>query len=782
MKCKTCGYEVRESLTHCPMCGTRVNPDPVSSSAATTELSWNTKDFPKPKEMTDINMSWPEFNNKGNTASISEEEITAALEKKKPVALMAEDASEGYVSIPDKKENAAEKAGKEAEAEKPAEKDAAKEQPYWYTQKFTATGVMQTGPAWPMAPGAPQSYPATAKIETMTLSDPIPIVPGASGTQENVNKAFTLSDLIKESQQRPEDSVRPSGSGFYTFQRKNDEFQKLLDREYDRIHAMHGDDYDPLRGTVHPFASDQPVKAKELSAFEKLLLDEEEQASEETPAQRFFSQGPAQPDKEAPVEELKDPEVPEIEVPTGDPTKFDIEKIEQTIRDLEQQEVIAEHNRSERKKRLEKMAAAREAYFRSLDAAEGKAPMDYTAPKAAPEPAVKAEPAPSVRTKPTPVPKVDLDNTRLFESVGTEVAEPTREIPVGGILEAITGEKPARAAALAAAAPAVSSEPFKTVVFKRITEDAEDRAKRYEQADPFAVAEPSEKVMTPEELEAELRRPSDDPFDKLMSDFRSTARTTIAGAKDAERLATKYDLGEDLKGLDAAEGVAELYEEPAAEGPAEAPVEGPAAEPAEEPTAEPEGPAEEPTAEPAEEPAAESAEPVIEQPAEPAEPAAEPETPAEEPAAEPAEPVIEQPAEPEIEQPAADQPEVPAEQPAEAPVTEQPAAPAEPTQEFEPVSDDTSSLAFLYENGGAETPAEDEPAEEETGSRHIFLKIIIAILIICALFELIVLGMSRFMPDAQATQSIVSIEEVIREAIVSAFNSVVNAIKGLFGN
>ncbi|MBQ1712023.1 MAG: hypothetical protein II024_02200, partial [Firmicutes bacterium] len=73
-------------------------------------------------------------------------------------------------------------------------------------------------------------------------------------------------------------------------------------------------------------------------------------------------------------------------------------------------------------------------------------------------------------------------------------------------------------------------------------------------------------------------------------------------------------------------------------------------------------------------------------------------------------------------------------------------------------------------------------AEEEPGSRHIFLKIIIAILIICALFELVVLGMSRFLPDAQATQSIVSIEELIREAIVSAFNSVVNAIKGLFGN
>ena len=130
------------------------------------------QDFPKPKEMEDINMSWPEFNTRTNTVSLSEAEISAALEKNRPVTVMSEDASEGYVSIPDRKE--------EKPAAKPApvkEEPKAEEptRPYWYTQKFTATGVMQTGPAWPMAPGDTKpSYPATAKIESMTHLQALP--------------------------------------------------------------------------------------------------------------------------------------------------------------------------------------------------------------------------------------------------------------------------------------------------------------------------------------------------------------------------------------------------------------------------------------------------------------------------------------------------------------------------------------------------------------------------------------------------------------------------------
>ena len=56
MKCKVCGCEVGPTQTHCPMCGARVSADD-EVIRATRELSWSTKDFPKPKEMEDINMS-----------------------------------------------------------------------------------------------------------------------------------------------------------------------------------------------------------------------------------------------------------------------------------------------------------------------------------------------------------------------------------------------------------------------------------------------------------------------------------------------------------------------------------------------------------------------------------------------------------------------------------------------------------------------------------------------------------------------------------------------------
>lgn len=705
MKCKICGCEVGPTQTHCPMCGARVSADD-EVIRATRELSWNTKDFPKPKEMEDINMSWPEFNTRTNTVSLSEAEISAALEKNRPVTVMSEDASEGYVSIPDKKDE--KPAAKPAPAKEESKADEST-RPYWYTQKFTATGVMQTGPAWPMAPGDTKpSYPATAKIESMTLSEPMPITPVQP---DPASMEFTLRDIIPERAPRQQDT-QPK---FYTFQRKNDEFQKLLDREYDRIHAMHGDDFDPLRDTLHPFQSEPTVHAQELTEFEKLLMEDVPAQTEETPAQKFFSQSPEIPR----VEETVDPEPPaEVELPAGDPTKYDIEAIENTIKELESQEVIAENNRSLRKKRLAAMAAAREAYFRSLDEVAGGKDPDLAAREVAEAvEAAKKDPV-------TPVSDATFINLDAPES-----SEPTREIPVGGILEALAGIGTVRSAAMAVKeAPMITADPASTRVFRRISEDAEDRAKLYEQPE-------ESEAPAAEEAEAPvMQEPSEEPLpeksiDDLLAELRSEAakaaesipeektaeeqpteeisgpaqeeqpaedaaqvieetpqRAHVAGAADAELLATKYDLEEELSGL-------------------------------EETPAEEELPAEAVHAE---------------------------ESPAEEPEANEEHPIEEQPAEEE--------------------------KPLDVTQQFDPNA---------AEGAGKEDQDSDEEddEEEEVPSKHIFLKIVIAILIVCAVFELAVFGFSKLAPDAGATQALIQIEEAIRAALASAFE----AVKGLFG-
>ena len=722
MKCKVCGCEVGPTQTHCPMCGARVSADD-EVIRATRELSWNTKDFPKPKEMEDINMSWPEFNTRTNTVSLSEAEISAALEKNRPVTVMSEDASEGYVSIPDRKE--------EKPAAKPApvkEEPKAEEptRPYWYTQKFTATGVMQTGPAWPMAPGDTKpSYPATAKIESMTLSEPMPITPVQT---DPASMEFTLRDIIPEREPRQQDT-QPK---FYTFQRKNDEFQKLLDREYDRIHAMHGEDFDPLRDTLHPFQPSEPtVHAQELTEFEKLLMEDVPAQTEETPAQKFFSQSPELPK----VEETVDPEPPaEVELPAGDPTKYDIEAIENTIKELESQEVIAENNRSLRKKRLAAMAAAREAYFRSLDEVAGGKDPDVAAREVAEAVAAAKK---NAETPVSDATFIDLD--------APEPSEPTREIPVGGILEALAGTGTVRSAAMAVKeAPMITADPASTRVFRRISEDAEERARLYEQPEAPA-AEAAEAPAAQEPFEEPLPEKT---IDDLLAELRSEAakaaesipeeksaeeapepeaaseeqpaedaaqvieeipqRPHVAGAADAELLATKYDLEEELAGL----------EEPQAE----------------------------------------------EQPAE------------EQPEAQEL-PAEEQPAE--VELPAEEQPEA-AELPAEEQSEEeepQEEKPLEVTQQFDPALTESKASGAEDDDDEEDDDDDDDDDDEEVVSKHIFLKIVIAILIVCAVFELAVFGFSKLAPDAGATQALVQIEEAIRAALASAFE----AVKGLFG-
>ena len=61
MKCRICGYELDGTTLFCPMCGSKVEAADIAAMHAPVkeeEFSWNTCDFPKPRQMRDIKMEW----------------------------------------------------------------------------------------------------------------------------------------------------------------------------------------------------------------------------------------------------------------------------------------------------------------------------------------------------------------------------------------------------------------------------------------------------------------------------------------------------------------------------------------------------------------------------------------------------------------------------------------------------------------------------------------------------------------------------------------------------
>ena len=285
MKCRICGYELDGTTVFCPMCGSKVEASDIAAMQAPvkeTEFSWNTYDFPKPRQMRDIKMEW---NGSG---------------------VMNDDASEGFIqtdvspftsssrqTVSDAPSFTAVPVGAAAQqpkrdfpkTEKPEpeltlpvwhmpEQKAADDTPLWATQPlwdarnlpkdlqdasmpegqyFTARGYITTSP-----------LPKTAELKPAEKEVPLP--------EQNAEP------------ETPQNPYEKSPEKFNTFYRKNDEFQKLLDQEYERAKALRGET--ATQTTLNSAYTPQPfVEAAELSAFEEMLREgtkTEEELSDNT--------------------------------------------------------------------------------------------------------------------------------------------------------------------------------------------------------------------------------------------------------------------------------------------------------------------------------------------------------------------------------------------------------------------------------------------------------------------------------------------------------------------
>ena len=903
MRCRVCGYEVGSDATHCPMCGSKITP--VAKVVSDSELSWNTKDFPKPKEMEDIKMSWPDLNARGSHAvPVPEEKIEEALDKKETLSVMSKDASEGYVSMPsaDAEKEAPKEEAKPAEAAKPAAeaprstmevrtagaedaKPAAEKEDapsYWYTQKFTATGIMQTGPAWPVAPGSTRpAYPAKATIESMTLSDPLPIA------DQTANKAkapgFTLNDLLEEYGDPKLSEDDKTATRTYvnrsslddTLQAKNDAFQKLLDQEYDRLHAMHGEN--ALKDLLddNRFVPDESVKAKDLSTFEKMLLEADPAPVDDTPAHKFFSAPAADEAAETA------PDLAALVAHSGDPSKYDINHIENTIRDLQKEEELAEQRRKERLRQLAEMAAARDAYFSTINAEKDKEE-EHKIDEAKVAAAFAAGRDTSESDAPAAASIADASPVSLWDD---NDMEPTKEIPVGSILKALAAggavaavEKSVEAAAKPAEAPAAAAEPVKTaamavapiasikedlsktiVVRRSLTEEAEERAKLYEDAvEPEPIKTAAKHVVEPiANAAAELARKyetaaeednakSDDEIFEEAADILDNADDAAAAAEEAKDAAAAEEAKDD-----AAAAAEEVKAEAAAvakvapeqtdpeDGANAAPIRIAAALAAAASMAKV---SEKATAEAAADDSAADASPVFTAENDAADDAsfiagladaddaaadavsanaAADAVSADAANADDAEDAVrqaEETAKKAEAQAAAVEKELGADvddarariaaaiaAATAASAATDSAAPADDAADSaaeDASKDDVLSEAFAA-NAAVDEPthpfdaadvkdaagedgddgAEDAAGEdiEESKPKHIFLKIIAIILLICAIFEGAVFGLKKLAPDAQITQNAIQIEQGIGDALTSLYDTVYNAIQNIFG-
>ena len=398
---------------------------------------------------------------------------------------------------------------------------------------------------------APVAEPvAEPKVEPVIEPEPAP-QPEPEEAKERVLEENIVATVDEPAEEEPkyEDSLfrepETDEDGriperFFTFNKKNEEFQQLLNKEYERLKNLHGDDTIPdfSRTSVYHKETFEPTPAQDffqssdfdpdLTEFERMLMEStrESEGDETLAISREHIKGAAG----LTAEDLIEPLGHKI----GDTQPFGnapAPKEEAPAQAEPETPQAPEAPKSEHQKKMEAMQRAREAYFASL--------RTMTAEMKAIKDAEFKEQLRKEATIPSQPVLREAPPEKTPEELAAEKAEEARRLAEKEAAEraaAIARAKAEMEAALAAKQPAQPQEPVEPAVTVIPEEPAEPEAPAEPevqvQPEPEQAEEPAVRVSPAEEPAEQPTEEPEEPKDPITS---LTQDLSVAAVEEPEQ-------------------------------------------------------------------------------------------------------------------------------------------------------------------------------------------------------------------------------------------------------
>ncbi len=389
MKCRVCGYDLDPNRAYCDMCGTKVNVPQTSRDMESRPFEGTFQTAPRPTES---------FARQDERCPKSEEPARQENEFSWNVYNFPKPKQPRDIPIQwPQFDHPTPKSDPEDPSEGTIREAMEKKQPVVMVNSDVSEGFI----------AVPEKADTAA--------------PEKADNLWSKNPAGAWSEPMAESTKQAEK--------FFTFQKKNEEFQRLLDQEYEKLkHRKKGESYreeefpmhreedspghreplqmtlqarQPLAGGTFPFQTPAApvVRAGDLSDFERMLMENTRDA----------------------------------DLMTGDTLPINVQKIQEEVRAQEEARI---GKKSANQERIEAMARARQEYFRSIGIEPDEEELDKTKiiePVPRPEAAAPEEIQPeTIEDLPEPEeiqPEMIEDLPKPEEIQPEELPEPMEETP-----------------------------------------------------------------------------------------------------------------------------------------------------------------------------------------------------------------------------------------------------------------------------------------------------------------------------------------------------------------